>query len=167
MTQIALWWQIDWLMFQISYIVNIRLNPSVQSNWRKFCVHIISISYLSCFSSPARWGLLDLLLVACLPPSSYLLLLARNNDHLRPVFTAGPLHDHICNVPCQTSTATIHAQCTCRTSTAPSLPCQTSITTIHPQCSLPDFNYDHPRPVFPAWPQPRVSTLSVPCLNAR
>ena len=35
--------------------------------------------------------------------------------------------------------------------------------TIHAQCSLPDLNHDHPRPVFPAGPQPRVSTPSVPC----
>ena len=32
-----------------------------------------------------------------------------------------------------------------------------------PQCSLPDLNHDHPRPVFPAGPQPRPSTPSVPC----
>ena len=31
------------------------------------------------------------------------------------------------------------------------------------RCSLPDLNHDHPRPVFPAGPQPRVSTPSVPC----
>ena len=41
--------------------------------------------------------------------------------------------------------------------------CRTSTTTIHAQCSLPDLNHDHPRPVFPAGPQPRVSTPSVPC----
>ena len=28
---------------------------------------------------------------------------------------------------------------------------------------LPDLNHDHPRPVFPARPQPRISTPSVPC----
>ena len=28
------------------------------------------------------------------------------------------------------------------------------------RCSLPDLNHDHPRPVFPAGPQPRVSTPS-------
>ena len=32
-----------------------------------------------------------------------------------------------------------------------------------PQCSLPDLNHDHPRPVFPAGPQPRPSPPSVPC----
>ena len=32
-----------------------------------------------------------------------------------------------------------------------------------PQRSLPDLNHDHPRPVFPAGPQPRPSTPSVPC----
>ena len=41
--------------------------------------------------------------------------------------------------------------------------CRTSTTTIHAQCSLPDLNHDHPRPVFPAGPQPPVSTPSVPC----
>ena len=34
----------------------------------------------------------------------------------------------------------------------------------HPRrCSLPDLNHDHHRPVFPAGPQPRPSTPSVPC----
>ena len=32
-----------------------------------------------------------------------------------------------------------------------------------PQCSLPDLNHDHPCSVFPAGPQPRPSTPSVPC----
>ena len=44
-----------------------------------------------------------------------------------------------------------------------SVPCRTSTTTIPAQCSLPDLNHDHPRPVFPPGPQPRVSTPSVPC----
>ena len=38
-----------------------------------------------------------------------------------------------------------------------------STATRDPQCSLPDLNHDHPRPVFPAGPQPRPSTPSVPC----
>ena len=33
----------------------------------------------------------------------------------------------------------------------------------HRQCSLPDLNRGYPRPVFPAGPQPRPSTPSVPC----
>ena len=41
--------------------------------------------------------------------------------------------------------------------------CRTSTTTLHAQCSLPDLNHDHPRPVFPAGPQPRPSTPSIPC----
>ena len=41
--------------------------------------------------------------------------------------------------------------------------CRTSTTTIHAQRSLPDLNHDHPRPVFPAGPQPRPSAPSVPC----
>ena len=35
--------------------------------------------------------------------------------------------------------------------------------TRDPQCSLPDLNRDHPRPVFPAGPQPRPATPTVPC----
>ena len=38
-----------------------------------------------------------------------------------------------------------------------------STATRDPQCSLSDLHHDHPRPVFPAGPQPRPSTLSVPC----
>ena len=45
-----------------------------------------------------------------------------------------------------------------------SVRCRTSTTTIHaPVFPLPDLNHDHPRPVFPAGPQPRPSTPSVPC----
>ena len=43
----------------------------------------------------------------------------------------------------------------------PRRPCSTA--TRDPQCSLPDLNHDHPRPVFPAGPQPRPSAPSVPC----
>ena len=32
-----------------------------------------------------------------------------------------------------------------------------------PHCSVPDLNHDHPCSVFPAGPQPRPSTPSVPC----
>ena len=35
--------------------------------------------------------------------------------------------------------------------------------TRDPQCSLSDLNHDHPRPVFPAGPQPRPCPPSVPC----
>ena len=42
-----------------------------------------------------------------------------------------------------------------------SRPCSTA--TRDPQCSLPDLNHDRPRPVFPAGPQPRPATPSVPC----
>ena len=77
------------------------------------------------------------------------------------------------------STATLDHSGLCRTSTTTillSVPFRTSTTTIHAQCSLPDLNHDHhrqcslpdlnrgyPRPVFPAGPQPRPSTPSVPC----
>ena len=74
------------------------------------------------------------------------------------------------SVPCRTSTTTITASVPCRTSTA-GIPAQCSLpdlnhdqtTTIPAQCSLPDLKHDHPRPVFPAGPQPRVSPPSVPC----
>ena len=48
-------------------------------------------------------------------------------------------------------------------SSTPSVPCRTSTATIHAQCSLPDLNREYPRPVFPAGPQPRASPPSVPC----
>ena len=35
--------------------------------------------------------------------------------------------------------------------------------TLDAQWSLSDLNHDHPRPVFPAGPQPRPSPPSVPC----
>ena len=38
-----------------------------------------------------------------------------------------------------------------------------STATLNAQCSLSDLNHDHPRPVFPAGPQPRPSPPSVPC----
>ena len=38
-----------------------------------------------------------------------------------------------------------------------------STATRDPQCFVSDLNHDHPRPVFPAGPQPRPSTPSVPC----
>ena len=81
-----------------------------------------------------------------------------------PVGTAGP--PLRAPDPCRTSTTTITASVPCRTSTTTitaSVPCRTSTTTIPAQCSLPDLNHDHPRPVFPAGPQPRVSPPSVPC----
>ena len=43
------------------------------------------------------------------------------------------------------------------------VPCRTSTTTIPAQCSLPDLNHDHPRPVFPAGPQPRLPDRSGHC----
>ena len=46
-------------------------------------------------------------------------------------------------------------------SSSPRPPRPTAIR--NPQRSLPDLNHDHPRPVFPAGPQPRPSTPSVPC----
>ena len=38
-----------------------------------------------------------------------------------------------------------------------------STATLDAQCSLSDLNHNHPRPVFPAGPQPRPSPPSVPC----
>ena len=92
-----------------------------------------------CFSPPARWGLLDFMSVAsCLPPSasasaSAFRLLPRPS---RPPCLPRP--------PCR-----------------PRRPRPTAIR--DPHCFLPDLNHDHPRPVFPAGPQPRPATPSVPC----
>ena len=49
----------------------------------------------------------------------------------------------------------------CSSSSSPRPPRPTAIR--DPQRSLPDLNHDHPRPVFPAGPQPRPSPPSVPC----
>ena len=42
-----------------------------------------------------------------------------------------------------------------------SVRCRTSTRTIHAQCSLPDLNHEHPRPVFPAGPQPRSGEVTL------
>ena len=57
------------------------------------------------------------------------------------------------SVPCRTSTASIHAKC--------SLP--DLYATIDAKCSVPDLNREYSCQVFPAGPQPRVSTPSVSC----
>ena len=93
---------------------------------------------------------------ACLPPPRAPPPPDLNREYPRQVFPAGPQpRDSTPSVPCRTSTTTIHAKFG-RTSTA----------RIHAKCSLPDLNRDHPRPVFPARPQPRESTpSSLPDLN--
>ena len=48
-------------------------------------------------------------------------------------------------------------------SSPPLLSSSCSTATLDAQCSLSDLNHDHPRPVFPAGPQPRPSPPSVPC----
>ena len=93
-----------------------------------------------CDSPPARWGLLDFMSVAWSSSSSPLLLLSLSSSSRCPPRPPAQLRLAIHSVLCRTSTTTIHAQ-----------------------CSLPDLNHDHPRPVFPAGPQPRPSTPSVPC----
>ena len=91
------------------------------------------------FSPPARWGLLDFMSVAS---SCLVLLLLLSSSPPRP--PRPPCH------PCRP----------CRPR-RPRRPRPTA--TRDPQCSLPDLNHDHPRPVFPAGPQPRPATPSVPC----
>ena len=95
-----------------------------------------------------------LLLLSSPPPLVVLLVLLLNCDSRSTVFSVGPQpRPSTPSVPCRTSTTTITA----------SVPCRTSTTGIPAQCSLPDLNHDHPHPVFPAGPQPRVSPPSVPC----
>ena len=114
-----------------------------------YCLYLLQHAFI-CFPPPARWGLLDFMSVACSSSSS------SPPPPRRPPRTPCP--------PAQLRPA-IH-----------SVLCRTSTTTIHAQCSLPDLNHDHPRPVFPAGPQPRPSmpvfpagpqprpsTPSVPC----
>ena len=106
--------------------------------------------YLRCFHShrnikqrnspPARWGLLDFMSVASSSSSS-----SSFSSLFSSSFSSSPLFSSPLLV------------------SSPPAPCRTSTTTIHAQCALPDLNHDHPRPVFPAGPQPRVSGPSVPC----
>ena len=91
------------------------------------------------FSPPARWGLLDFIKVAsCLPllPSA-------------PAFRS-------C-LPLLPSASAFRFRLLPR----PRPPRPTAIR--DPHCSVPDLNHDHPCSVFPAGPQPRPSTPSVPC----
>ena len=71
------------------------------------------------------------------------------------------------SVRCRTSTTIIHAQCSLpdlnHDHPRPVFPAGPQPRPSNAQCSLPDLNHDHPRPVFPAGPQPRSSTPSVPC----
>ena len=62
---------------------------------------------------------------------------------------------------CQVRVVRFYVSCLLLSS--PLLSSSSCSTAIHAQCALPDLNHDHPRPVFPAGPQPRPSTPSVPC----
>ena len=109
----------------------------------------------SVFSPPARWGLLDFMSVASrLPPSASAFRLRLPPPPSASCLLLPPPPSSSSSSSC--STATLGDSVLCRTST-------TWTTTIPAQCSLPDLNDDHPRPVFPAGPQPRVSPPSVPC----
>ena len=114
------------------------------------------MSVVFSISPPARWGLLDFMSVAWSSSSSSsspLLLLSLSSSSRCPPRPPAQLRLAIHSVLCRTSTTTIHAQC--------SLPELNH--DHHRQCSLPDLNRGYPRPVFPAGPQPRPSTPSVPC----
>ena len=132
------------------------------------CIFNLTLKDAGSFSPPARWGLLDFMSVASssclplpLPPSAFRLpppasssssssSLSSSSSSLSSSSCSTAIH---VSVPCRTSTTTIHV----------SVPCRTSTASIPAQCSLPDLNHDHPRPVFPAGPQPRPSPPSVPC----
>ena len=100
---------------------------------------LVFLLSIGSFSPPARWGLLDFMSVAWSSSSSSSSSFSSSSSRCPP------------RPPAQLRLA-IH-----------SVLCRTSTTTIHAQCSLPDLNHDHPRPVFPAGPQPRPSPPSVPC----
>ena len=87
-----------------------------------------------CFSPPARWGLLDFMSVVS---SSF-----RFSSSSSSSFSS--------------SSSSFSSS-----SLSSRRPRPTAIR--DPRRSLPDLNQDHPRPVFPAGPQPRPSTPSVPC----
>ena len=160
-----------WVIWNIHILMNwdrLRsLFPTCQVRVVRF--YVSSLVLLLLLSSPPPLVVLLLLSLSSLSSCSTATrdpqcsLSDLNHDHPRPVFPAGPQpRPSTPSVPCRTSTTTIHAQCSLpdlqpRPST-PSVPCRTSTASIPAQCSLPDLNHDHPRPVFPAGPQPRVST---------
>ena len=115
-------------------------NIYVNKIWHDKLLHfyITCIPRITSFSPPARWGLLDFMSVAssCLP----LPLCFR--------FRLPP--------PASSSSSSSSSSSLSSRRPRPT-------ATRDPQCSLPDLNHDHPRPVFPAGPQPRPSTPSVPC----
>ena len=138
-----------------------NLRESFRESFANGVLTFVEPSYFNNFSPPARWGLLDFMSVAssssfssssasfCLVlllllPRPPLVLLSSSSSVLLVVLV-------VLVVLAQLRPA-IH-----------SVLCRTSTTTIHAQCSLPDLNHDHPRPVFPAGPQPRPSTPSIPC----
>ena len=90
--------------------------------------------FLVVFSPPARWGLLDFMSVVS---SSF-----RFSSSSSSSFSS--------------SSSSFSSS-----SLSSRRPRPTAIR--DPRRSLPDLNQDHPRPVFPAGPQPRPSTPSVPC----
>ena len=103
-------------------------------------------------SPPARWGLLDFMSAAfrssCLP-----LLLP----------SAPPAFRSSC-LPLLLPSAPASPAFRFRLLPRPRPPRPPRPTAIRdPHCSVPDLNHDHPTPVFPAGPQPRVSPSSVPC----
>ena len=118
------------------------------------------------YSPPARWGLLDFMSVAPPPPPLVLLSSSSPPPPLLLVLL-------VLLVILVVSRCPRRPRCPPRPPAQPrpsthSVLCRTSTTTIHAQCcSLPDLNHDHPRPVFPAGPQPRPSTpsVSLPDLN--
>ena len=132
-------WHVVHTSKHIRMFVFIRI-PYTRYIWYRHILYIpcstyFIYAYIHAYNSPpARWGLLDFMSVAWSSSSS-----SSSSSHCPP------------RPPAQLRLA-IH-----------SVLCRTSTTTIHAQCSLPDLNHDHPRPVFPAGPQPRPSTPSVPC----
>ena len=86
----------------------------------------LSLFFVSLFSPPVRWGLLDFMLVFSSSSSSSSLLFSSSPPpaQLQRAATS--------SVPCQTSTATIWL----------SVPCRASTATIWGQHSLPDLNLE-------------------------
>ena len=124
--------------------------------------HLLSlfIYFPTCQVRVVRFYLSCLLLLLLLssssrrPPPLVVLLLSLSSSSRCPPRPPAQLRLAIHSVRCRTSTTTIHAQC--------SLP-DLNHGPSTPQWSLPDLNHGHPRPVFPAGPQPRPSPPSVPC----
>ena len=100
--------------------------------------------------TPRLWPNLHFTVTLCMAPEK---VIARSFTKIMAEFW----FDLFLFPTCQVRVVRFYVSCLLLSSSS----CSTA--TLDAQCSLSDLNHDHPRPVFPAGPQPRPSPPSVPC----